>query len=396
MVNPVCSTTDCVTPAAANLSESFQTVNNVSTVNTVQTVVDGNQTFAYLRESSIPKGINFVAPTIAVSTQCTPITTICKLRAFTNMDHFSPSSSGPDMRFNCSSMFQYDANFRLFPMGPSSLLWQMNFFQDFNLSVPIDLDPLLVPNPVYFGIAAIMDIHGTSTDYPLYNDSEIVHYDSYGTIFGEGFVLRCETKVYQAEYAWVNSTFRNFTNLTLSDLNTSLIVHGRFQILPESFRARLFPIVGLLQLINGGALGALQNTAHDLADVFATVYSQASLGGAAGVFIQVKNINEWNQQEVLLTRIPFAPFYVLVILNSIFATIGLLLGVVSAINIVGHHWLGAVQTKLSVWGLVDQAFHEENQIMDDDNVNRVTPDSVVIGVSDLDNDRDIRYRKFNP
>jgi len=398
MVNPGCLSTDCISPTAANLSESFQTVNNVSTANMVETVQQGNRTFAYLREISLPPGIDFVAPTVAVTTQCTPITTICNLRAFTNMGGPESSNIGPDMEFNCSSGFRSNPDIQLFPVGPPSLMWQLNHFQDANLSVPIKVfdenASVIVSNPVYSGIAAVMDIHGTNTDYPLYNDREIVHYDSYGLIFGDGFVLRCKTETYQAEYIWANGTFRNFTNLALSNENVSSIVNGRFQVLPATDRMNLFPIVGLLQLINGGGLACLQNSAGALADVFATIYSQASLGGAAGVFTPTENIKEWTKQMVLLTRIPFAPFYVLVFLNAMYATIGLLLGVVSVVNILGRYSPGAVQAKLSVWGLVDHAFQSRHLVADEGDSDRSRGDTV-IGVDGGDKGS-IRFRKFYP
>jgi hypothetical protein len=307
MANPECmhSTTDCVSAAAVNFTESYQTVNNISAINIVQTVVDGNRTFAYLGDSTVPSGLDFVAYTVAVSTQCAPITSICNLRAFSNV---SPGSAGPAMEFNCSSGFFSNQDVQLYPMGPPSIIWQMGYFQDNNLTVPVEVSDsnasTIMPNPVYSGIAAVMDIHGTSTDYPLYNDSEIVHYDSYGQILGDGFVLRCETEVYDAEYTWINGSFGNFTNLTLSNETVSLIVSGRFLYLPN-----YLPIPGVLQLINGAGLACLQNTTNDLADTAATVYSQASLGGAAGVFVPVENSKEWTQQTVLLTRIPFAPLH---------------------------------------------------------------------------------------
>ena len=127
LVNPGCSSTDCISPTAANLSESFQTVNNVSTANMVETVLQGNRTFAYLREASLPPGLDFVAPTVAVTTQCTPITTICNLRAFTNMGG-PDSNNGPTMEFNCSSGFESNPGIQLFPVGPPSLMWQLNYF----------------------------------------------------------------------------------------------------------------------------------------------------------------------------------------------------------------------------------------------------------------------------
>jgi len=361
----------------------------------VETVLQGNRTFAYLREASLPPGLDFVAPTVAVTTQCTPITTICNLRAFTNMGG-PDSNNGPTMEFNCSSGFESNPGIQLFPVGPPSLMWQLNYFQDANLSVPIKIfdenASVIVSNPVYSGIAAVMDIHGTSTDYPLYNDGEIVHYDSYGLVFGDGFVLRCKTETYQAEYIWANGTFRNFTKLSLSDENVSSIVNGRFQVLPVTDRMNLFPIAGLLQLINGGGLACLQNSAGALADVFATIYSQASLAGAAGVFTPTENIMEWNKQMVLLTRIPFAPFYVLVLLNALYATIALLLGVVSVVNILRRHSSGAVQAKLSVWGLVHHAFQSGHLVTDEGDSDRSRGD-IVIGV-DGDEKGNIRFRKF--
>jgi hypothetical protein len=168
-----------------------------------------------------------------------------------------------------------------------------------------------------------------------------------------------------------------------------LIVSGRFLYLPN-----YIPIPGLLQLINGAGVACLQNTIDDLADMVATVYSQASLGGAAGVFMPVENVKEWTQQTVLLTRIPFVPLFILAILNSIYAVIGILLGIVGVVNILGGHSVGAVQAKLSVWGLVEHAFEGGNQIIEGGEPDRPGDHSVVIGVGDPNDDGNLRFRKF--
>jgi hypothetical protein len=390
----------------------------------IQIVSQNGSTYVFLADPTVPDYVDFVGSTVAVSTQCTPITGLCHMTAPNNIDeswqHASKVAMDSiqkrslsvliqgNMSFSCSSGFAFDSAAAFTPIGTSSLIWQLSYFEDRNLSIPVQMSntvstvnssvrpasldsstsssewTAVVPNPVYFGLASVMDINGQSTDYPLYNDSEIVHGD--GGI-GDGFILSCTTAAYDATYTWINGSFGNFTSLSFADTMTMEIINTRFLDIESGL-----PVVGLLQLINNAGVACLANSSIDLANIIASAYSQASLGGAAGAFVSTANLNEWTGNPVLLSRIPFAPLYVLATLTGIFAVMALLLGIVGCVNISATRWIGAVQAKLSVWGLVESAFESGNLSSVKSSESR-TNKARTIGVKDA-GDGEFNFREF--
>jgi len=98
-----------VAGAILGASESYKTVNNLSTSNRIFSVDNSDGTFALLGDAQASDERDFVAATIAVNTKCIPITRKCNLR--TNIS----------TQFNCSPVFSGDL-FLASAVFPSSFL----------------------------------------------------------------------------------------------------------------------------------------------------------------------------------------------------------------------------------------------------------------------------------
>ena len=331
---------------------------------TNHTAGPGDLTFYYLANALNANDAmhwDFMAKTIAISTQCTPITQQClpdaqwPVDVDLNDDGYREFSCTPGFgaNFTYSGASQtIDADYKEDGAGSNTRVDRpavgMAFAPDAQLSERIGrYDPSLGPilndgsnqslpipnvsykyiqpaNPLYFGAWALgypgfssnqTTIRAAATN-PLLNDSQI--YRSEMGLSTE-WVLSCSATVYDVLYTFVNGTVQTF-NVTPAAPEMGGLIAGPFAL--EQVKERAIALQSI-----ASAASASDNSSS-LANTFADHWSQAALALSAGVFSAETDILiQWrNARQV--ARVPKAPLYILLALKAVYvlAVIALAIG----------------------------------------------------------------------
>ena len=182
-------------PAATNLflweaRESYLTLSNLSLINQIYTSRSNGTTYTFLSEANIDPSIDFISSTFSIETQCSPISTKCNLSA--------DSGAGPSWK--CTDAFSASTAGiagSVTNVTGLNLGLALQYFLDDGLSQPFTPSSSNAVIPWHVGLFAITDSNGQG-NYPLYNDSEIVH-PVHG---GDSFILKCEVSTYDFTYKW--------------------------------------------------------------------------------------------------------------------------------------------------------------------------------------------------
>lgn len=102
----------------------------------------------------------------------------------------------------------------------------------------------------------------------------------------------------------------------------------------------------------------------DLAAGFASAYDQAVVSVPAGVMQPLPAINVTRRVVTQVARVPIAPFFTLILLNLLFAFIGVILTVMAASALSTDKSVKDAQARLSVAAVVAESF--ENPALGDD------------------------------
>jgi hypothetical protein len=323
------------------------------------TAGSGGQAFYYLAANPsmahFPGMMDYMAKTIAITTQCAPITQQCLPGVQW------PFDDDDDRTFSCTPGF--GANFTFSGASqtvdadesddgdntrPDRPAVGMAFASDAQLSRRIGkYDPGLgdkilagsnqsrpIPdvsykyvqpaNPLYFGAWALgypgFSINQTHTTAaltnPLLNDSQI-----YRSELGPSamWVLNCSATVYDVSYTWVNGSLQTF-NMTLSSAEMGGLISAPFAL--DRVRERAIT----LQAIAGVA--SVSDNSSSLAHAFADGWSQAALALSAGVMAPSENtLTQWRIPRQV-ARVPMIPLYILLGLKAVYvlAVIALAIG----------------------------------------------------------------------
>jgi hypothetical protein len=227
----------------------------------------------------------------------------------------------------------------------------MPFFNDSAMTEKADL--AYPTNPVYIPMVTSLIDDNMKASFPLYHDPDIITRDLDKYLFGGfAYILLCNATVYDATYTWLNGTFGNFTSLSIANATMAAVLNGLQQ--PN---ARGTNATGLYQIASAAFLSAYNSSsAQELADKVAIAYSQTALGYAAGVFSSRANVEEQSVQTLLVTRLPIAPFFSLIIVNGVYVFIGIVVAFVALLANASSDGTGEVVDRLSVSGLIAHAF----------------------------------------
>lgn len=319
-------------------SEAYQTLNNLSTTNQIANFELDGHTYSLIIDAKLPKDVDFQASTFALNTECKPISKECGLVGL----------AGTSTPFNCSSGFAGDATSledadRVGYRRAASPVGMILLNPDVQTNISLGSKDL---NPFYLGTWAAVDNQNTLSNATsqeiLQSDPEIatpVH-------GGLSWVFLCTVSVYDATYSWINGSI---STPTLTSANTS--VGGLIAApLAENF--------GLSNLEIATRIASFSLTAQDVANKWATLFSQIALGLSAGVMSSRTNLQEQTRTEILVARIPKVPLFTLIGLNLLYATVGLALALY-AMCVSRPHAARDAQARLSVAGLAAR-FEEPN------------------------------------
>lgn len=361
-LNPACLPNDLQHQTPCDLAESmgafilmgaaegYKTMGNMSTTNQLFNVQYSGSQYVLLGDSlSTQLSLDFMASTVAMNTQCEVISKYCGLHMPFQILLDGISLQDPSqIIYNCSSAFNGD-----FPSNSSDnayVAWRMGHFNDTALEVPTDA--FYSQNPSIIAMAALVKNVGYAIDSdgnPMaasiisgnVTDSDIViNYTG-----GVSFVLRCTATVYDINYTFVNGSISNLTRIQLSNDTLSRIInvpqHENF-----TFGTSYFEL--------GAVTAIFSDTAQEVADKMALTYSRTALGMTAGVFVAEDNLLEETWQNVLVAKIPFAPFYVLLTANLLIVCVGILLLLVA----LRGRKLGMIVSMISISGVVAYGFEK--------------------------------------
>ena len=323
-----------------NAGEAQATLNNVSSLNQISSFVHEGTTYAFLLPAAASQIRDFRTSTFAVSTKCRPVTKDCNMNG--EVGAFTP--------FKCTDGFQGDATANedksQSPRKASSPIG-ITLLEDSEGNTNVSTSSKDI-NPFYLGTWARVEdtiIHqvGTPTNpkaEALTKDPDIV-IPSHG---GMAWVLHCETSVYDLIYTWLNGSVSS-PSLTLSNGTTGGLV-----------AATTIYEHALPKLEIAAILSSYSGSAQELATKWADQYSGIALALSSGVMTPRPNILEQIRTQQLVARVPRAPLYALVLLNLIYAALGVLLAIYALLFTRIRSGTGAARQRLTVHGVVAECF----------------------------------------
>ncbi|KAL8933183.1 MAG: hypothetical protein Q9216_006482 [Gyalolechia sp. 2 TL-2023] len=170
---------------------------------------------------------------------------------------------------------------------------------------------------------------------------------------GANGILSCQTDISEIHYQFLNGTLRvkdsrpprqNASIPFVSGISDTWAYEQLHQGLQQSFvRAR---------------------NPEDLAAGFASAYDQAVVSVPAGVIQQIPAINVTRGVVTQVARVPIAPFLTLILLNLLYALVGLILTATATWALSTGQSVKDAQARLSVAAVVAESF--ENPALGDD------------------------------
>jgi hypothetical protein len=255
-------------------------------------------------------GLDFVAETTSMSTQCTPITQYCQL--FNTTDATGHNLSIP---YNCSAMFWGDLNVSPYDGLEQFRGWDTSFYEMSN-GLPKNISVASQLNPFYFNVTAAV-FSTTFSDIAATGDVDI--WD--GAIVDAGnsrvaFALSCNSTIYDVQYSMINGSITSF-NATPSDPRKASIIKAPIQV---GF--------GRHNLFNAANLAVL-NFDQNVSDALADSFSQVGMALASGAFNNAPNVKERLRYDQIVTKVPKAAFWFLVVVCFSYAAVGLIIAIVA-------------------------------------------------------------------
>jgi hypothetical protein len=294
----------------------------------VRTHTVGELQFAYLGSAQLSRlaSIDYTANTYAVNSQCTPVTTKCKMGYI---------EDGVGARYDCPFEFAGTAYTNV---GAANSV-TMSYFTD-SSGQNNDTDSGFVSNPYYYAAVAVVNMRNPPSP-ALMNDPEIV-----GGMHGGSTIIAvwCNATVYDLEYTTVNGTITRFITKLSNDTITKLL---------QATQRRTE--VGDANLVQAASVAGLGGTAQSISDQFALSYSETALAVASGAFEPRAATESQLRTQILVARVPKAPLGFLVLMNLLLAVLGIVLALI-AWKSVQHGDTGEIQARLSIPAMVASHF----------------------------------------
>lgn len=351
------------TAASYSIANGFEVetlMNNRSQDHEIQLVNNtdphsGNLHILLQRKINAQRQLDFVAKTVGVSTQCTPMTQKCR---FSNPREEIDGNQA--FEFNCSRSFYgelstaiYDekpAFYFLTSGGADSLTTRVDglfaYFDSGDLekayaTIPMsDSDDPSVPdsqliNPIYLGLVIAFPSRHTPSGDALLRDPEISrHQTRPGTA---SIALNCSFWTHDVEFRWLNGSISSQTNVATKDGSIGELYHGTISELSSSFTEAF-------------QSAPLQNSSQQFANDFADLHSIMALRMIGSVMQPVTNLEEASWEDILVTQVPIVALWSLIAANMSFALLGLVLAI-RAIKASSSPDLKDLVTKIGVAGM---------------------------------------------
>ncbi|MDI1490433.1 MAG: hypothetical protein OHK93_001636 [Ramalina farinacea] len=186
----------------------------------------------------------------------------------------------------------------------------------------------------------------------LFNDLDLAGLP--GT--GLGGIMSCQTQLSDVLYNY-SSSIPKITIVRSTPLNRSA---------PLIFLGPLSNSYGFQQLYTGiNTAAANASTPDELASLFATAYDQTIIAMPAGTFTHLPPVTiPTGTMQYQVTRVPRAPFLALVILDLIYAVLGIALTIMALVVVAKGDGVRDAQARLSIGALVAESF--ESPVLGED------------------------------
>ena len=256
-------------------------------------------------------GIDYVANTTSMVTQCTFATQECDIHAATTDLSDGNNISIP---FRCYDDFSGNLGQTPATGHERAQGWNMSFYQ------LVDGKPTNVPvqaqsNPFHFYIATAVN----SIDLPDFDSDSFLPEGNPGNgslvDAGQGFTafaLSCEAKIYDVTFSIINGSFWDF-NASISSPQKASIVQAPLQV---GF--------GQYHMYQAASLAVLANN-DSVAKTMGKAFSQTGMALASGVFDFDNNIQQRFRWTVSVTKVPKAPFFYLVVVCLVYSVFGIMM-----------------------------------------------------------------------
>ncbi|KIW71964.1 hypothetical protein PV04_00190 [Phialophora macrospora] len=365
ILDPSCKETAETSPSGVCIGDNFaglfyfetltnatETLMNLSSTNTVLPCSLNGRNFAYLTAADRNPDLDFQAKTFAVSTQCTPISQQCHLQAVS----WCPYPDGCNSQVMLARGMHYDCGPTLFgdltnntgtpfnstmvdgfQTGTSAGIISTNgfFLQLFrkpSFAEPFGTAPGS-PNPFYFAMGARV-----AASAALAADPESVQNNANADY---GFIFSCNTTFFELEYKMINGSFAGGTTTPVDGTLASNAVFTYLYYLSYT------------QNVMEGAFisgGVQSNNSEEFADFLAQRFSETTLSMVSGLTVASPNAAEQTRERLLVTRLPKAPFFVSILLNLLYALLGLILATIALAS--QPRRSRSIQARLSIGGII--------------------------------------------
>jgi hypothetical protein len=340
-------------------SAASETFAGLSLTQKVQNFTSAAETFYLLQDAKADQRLDYQAVSLAVTTQCTPMTTKCYHPNGTteNGTTFLDFQCTPGFKGNFNQMLVWtdrdgsitgDANVGIgfSPDAQFSTMLGQGTINDFYAE--------FIPqtNPFHFAVWGLdYPFLDGKTAQPIANDPEL----SKPTEFGDtAWILNCSSTVYDVEYTWINGSVTSH-NLTKTTNAMGGMVAGPFA---QGVNA---PWTALTESVEEASFA---DSMDELADTFAKGFSRGAVAMTVGVMAPLRNkIEQTRDNAVSVTRVPIIPLYLLISFKAIYVVAVLILAL-GAYCFAHPAEMGIVKNQLSVKGLVAAHFEHATHLQE--------------------------------
>lgn len=256
-------------------------------------------------------GIDYVANTTSMVTQCTFATQECGIHGAT-----TDSSDGNNISIPYHCYDDFSGNLGQTPATGHERAqgWNMSFYQLVN-GTPTNIPVQAQSNPFHFYIATAVN----SIDLPDFDsDSDLPEgTPGNGSLVdvGQGFTafaLSCEATIYDVTFSIIDGSFWDF-NTSISSPQKASIMQAPLQV---GF--------GQYHLYQAASLAVLANN-DSVAETMGKALSQTGMALASGVFDFDHNIQQRFRWTMSVTKVPKAPFFYLVAVCLVYSVFGMVM-----------------------------------------------------------------------
>ena len=221
--------------------------------------------------------------------------------------------------FHCSAIFSGDLNQTPLNGLERASGWNMSFYEVVN-GVPSTIPYQAQANPFFFYAAAAVDSASFSDIRPTSTDG----FEAGIVDGGQGriaFAVSCNATIYDVQYSMINGNIARFKAVS-SDPRKANIIQAPLQVgfgqyalfqAASSAASRAF--------ISSSGAGSLEPLLDDVAKAF----SEIGMAAASGAFTYDKNIQQRYRGDIEVTRVPFIPFWFLVVSCLLYSLSGIVM-----------------------------------------------------------------------